>query len=145
MPKQTFSHSATASSSPDQVWAALQEPETWEAIGGVDRVSDPVIDEQGRLQGFSFLTSAGGMRFTGKATPHARDEGRMMSWWVDTQEVRGITSVTLTNSGGATVIEVTIELEAVGTLASMFFPIVAAAVGNGLPAAVNGFADRLSP
>lgn len=143
MPKQTFLHSATTSASVNRVWDALQQPDTWATIGGVDRVTDPVIDDRGRLQGFSFHTSAGGMRFTGKATPHAYEEGRLMAWRVDNSEVRGLTTVTLSGSHGGTRIEVTIELEPVGMLASMFFPAVATAVGNGLAAAVDSFARGL--
>lgn len=143
MPSQTFSHTATADAPSDQVWAALNEPRTWEQIGGVDRVYDPTIDDQGRLIGFTFDTVAVGKRYAGKATPHQRMEGERISWRIENSEIRGVTTVDLTAEEDRTGITVTLEVEGVGLLSSMFFGVIATAIGNGLGASVEEFAASL--
>lgn len=143
VPSQTFTHRAQTAASVDEVWAALDRPETWEAIGGVDRVFDPTIDSGGRLQGFAFETSAGGKRYVGQATPQSRIDGETMAWAISNSEVRGTTRVDLVDQGGSTRIEVTLEVESAGFLSSMFFPVIAKAIGNGLPRSVDEFAAGL--
>lgn len=144
MPSQTFTHTAAAVVPIHEVWASLDRPETWEAIGGVDRVFDPVIDEQGRLRGFSFDTVAAGKRYVGVATPHRREEHRLMSWHIQNSEVRGITTVELRPEESGTKVSVTLEVESRGLISGMFFPVIAGAIGNGLPTAVDEFARGLS-
>ena len=142
MPKDEFSHTATAQASPKEVFDVLDEPATWEQIGGVDRVTDPVIDSEGRLQGFGFEVRAAGKSYVGRATPHMRIEDELMAWNVDTTEIKGTTSVALRPVGESTEVTVTLEVESKGLLASMFFPVIAAAVGNGLPRSVEEFTTR---
>jgi hypothetical protein len=126
-----------------EVWAALDRPDTWEAIGGVDRVFDPAIDEEGRLFGFSFDTHAAGRKYVGTARPHERVEGKAMAWSVQNSEVKGIASVTLNPRATGTTITVTLQVESVGLLSSMLFPIIAGAIGSGLARAVDEFAAGL--
>lgn len=118
----------------------MDRPETWETIGGVDRVVDPVIDKDGRLQGFGFEIVAGGRRYRGQAVPLAREEEQVMAWRVTSPEVRGSTTVELADNAAGTRVYVTLVVEAAGLLSTMFFPVVASAVGNGLPGAVDNFA-----
>lgn len=144
MPSQTFSASSRTSAPIHEVWGALDRPQTWQAIGGVDRVFDPKIDDQGRLQGFSFETVAGGKPHIGTARPLQRVEGSTMAWSVKSPEVRGTTTVDLENDGDGdgdgTLVTVTVHVESVGFLSSMFFPVIAGALGKGLPTAVEEFA-----
>ncbi|HEX6286378.1 MAG TPA: SRPBCC family protein [Acidimicrobiia bacterium] len=144
MPSQTFTHTALTDAPAPVVWASLDEPETWEAIGGVDRVFNPTIDGDGRLRGFSFDTVAAGKRYVGVATPHRREEGRLMAWHIQNSEVRGITTVELDTHESQTAVSVTLEVESRGLLSGMFFPVIASAIGNGLPKAVDEFAAGLS-
>lgn len=144
MPSDTFAHTATASAPVEEVWASLDLPSTWESIGGVDRVFDPSIDGDGKLQGFSFDTVAAGRKYVGLATPHEREEGRLMSWRIKNSEVRGVTRVELASGGASTAITVTLEVESAGLLSGMFFPVIASAIGNGLPRAVDDFAAGFS-
>ena len=130
----------TVEASRELVWAALDKPETWEAIGGVDRVHDAVIDAEGRLEGFSFEASAAGQTYPGLATPRAREEGRVMAWEIDTSEVEGVTRVELADESGGTRLTVTVEVESRSILSGVFFPIIASAIGKGLPASVEAFA-----
>ena len=142
MPSESFTHIAIARAPVERVWETLDEPSTWEEIGGVDRVLDPVIDPEGRLRGFSFEVKAAGKKYLGFAKPHERTEGELMSWNVDTTEVRGITRVALEPAANGTEITVTLEVESKGLLASMFFPVIASAIGNGLPRSVEEFARQ---
>jgi len=144
VPSQTFTHTSATSASIEEVWASLDRPETWEAIGGVDRVFDPIIDEGGRLRGFSFDTMAAGRHFVGVATPHRREEHRLMSWHIQNSEVEGITSVELATRESGTSVSVRLKVESRGVLSGMFFPVIASAIGNGLPRAVDEFASALS-
>jgi len=144
VPSQTFTHRAKTGASVDEVWAALDQARTWEAIGGVDRIVDPRIDDQGRLMGFSFETIAAGRRYVGEATPHERVEGETMAWAIRNQEIRGITRVDLERGEEGTAITVTLQVESAGLLSTMFFPVIAAAIGHGLPRSVDAFAASLA-
>ena len=144
MPRDSFTHTAIANVSRTTVWDALDQPETWEQIGDVDRVTEAIIEDHGRLRGFTFESKAGGMAYTGQATPHNREELSTIGWSIETSELRGITRVELDDAGGNTQITVTLEVESVGMLASLFFPVIAAAIGNGLPEAVEKFADTFN-
>lgn len=143
VPRRTFSHSVQVDAPRQQVWAALQRPETWELIGGVERVHDAVIDDEGRLEGFSFEATAAGNTYPGLATSHAREEGRVMSWVIDTSDVDGLISVELTDEEERTRLTVTMEVESRSTLSAIFLPAVASALGKGLPDAVEAFAAEL--
>jgi carbon monoxide dehydrogenase subunit G len=140
VPAQTFSHEAVADAPVEAVWAVLDQPDTWQSIGGVDRVFDPKIDEEGHLLGFSFDTIAAGRKYVGAASPQKRVEGKRMAWNIHNSEVRGVTSVTLNPRASGTVITVDLEVESVGLLSSMLFPIIAGAIDNGLSRAVDEFA-----
>ncbi|MGH8945398.1 MAG: SRPBCC family protein [Acidimicrobiia bacterium] len=140
MPTRTFSHSIAVDAPREEVWATLQRPETWEGIGGVDRVHDALIDQEGRLQGFSFEATAAGQIYPGLATPHAREEGRVMAWAIDTSEIEGVIRVDLTDQDAGTRLTVTVELESRTILSAVFFPVVATGIENGLPQALAAFA-----
>lgn len=141
---ETFKHSAVTDAPPHEVWEALDRPATWEAIPGIDRVTDPVLDSGGRLRGFSFETVAGGRRYRGVASPAERVEGQAIAWTVDSAEMQGTIRVGLTPVGGRTSVEVTVEVGSAGLLSSLFFPVIAGAIGRGLPGAVERFAKGLS-
>jgi len=140
VPTETFSHTAVTRAARTEVWKALDKPETWEGIGGVDKIIAPVMDEDGRLRGFSFETAVAGKIYLGKATPKAREESRLMAWTIENSEMRGVTTVQLTDDGPGTRVTVTLEVESVGMFASMFFPVIANAIGSGLPHTVDAFA-----
>lgn len=144
MPKDTFTHSATTPVSRSEAWIALDSPSTWEAIGGIDRIYDAVHDDEGRLQGFSFESLVGGVPYRGNATPHERVEGERMAWVISSSEVRGITTVALSDDSTGTNVAVTVEVRSAGMLGSMFFGAIAGALRRGLPPAVEDFAARLA-
>ena len=63
-----------------------------------------------------------------------------MAWNIENSEVRGVTTVQLTDDGPGTRVEVTLEVEGVGMFGSMFFPVIARTIGSGLPRTVDEFA-----
>jgi carbon monoxide dehydrogenase subunit G len=139
VPRETFTHTSFASAPIDEVWAALDRVETWEAIGGVDRVLDPVI-EDGQLKGFSFETITLGTTYLGQARPDRREEGRLMSWSIDNSEIEGKMAVALAATDERTRVTVTVDIESRGLVSSVLFPVIAGALGRGLPRAVDEFA-----
>lgn len=140
VPSKSFKHTAVAAAPIDDVWAALDQPETWESIGGIDRVVDSNIDSNGRLRGFSFDTVVAGVPYRGSATPAGRDEGRLIGWNIENSEIAGTITVTLSDTGSNTEIDVNLTVESKGMLAAMFFSAVSKAVGTGLPGSVDAFA-----
>ena len=144
MSRDSFTHTAIANANRTTVWEALDKPETWEQIGGVDRVTDSIIDDDGHLRGFTFESVAAGISYKGQASPNDREELSSVAWNIETSELLGITRVVLNDAGGGTQITVNLEVESVGMLSSLFFPVIAAAIGNGLPEAVEKFADTFN-
>lgn len=145
MADQSFEHSATTPADVDEVWEALGLPATWEAIPGVDRVVDPVFDDSGSLVGFSFESAVGGRRYNGRATPAGREEGRMIGWDISTSEIRGRVLVGLAPAGDLTRVDVRLDVEGVGILGSLFFPVIASAIGSGFTDTVEEFVAALGP
>lgn len=119
-------------------------PATWEGVAGVDRVQAPTMDQAGRLVGFSFESAIGGSNYLGNATLNARDEGRLIGWDIENAEIRGSITVTLDEASPGTLLSVDLELSSKGMLSTMFFPIIARTIGNGLPKTVDAFAAQFS-
>jgi hypothetical protein len=143
MPKESFSHSSITPVTRDIAWRSLDLPATWEGIGGVDRIIDPVLDDHGRLHGFTFLTTIGGRSYRGTARANQRIEGRSMGWAISSSEVKGAITVELHDHEGGTLVDATIDLESVGVLSTMFFPVIAGALRSGMAGTVERFASGL--
>jgi carbon monoxide dehydrogenase subunit G len=140
---ETFNHSAIAAAARNEVWAALQKPETWEGIGGVENVHNPIVDADGSLQGFSFESVVGAKVYLGQAQRGRREEGRSMAWNIETSDIAGTVSVKLEDEGAGTRVDVTLEVESKGMLSNVFFPVISSTIGNGFPATVENFATSL--
>ena len=143
MPGQTFAHSASTSKDVGSVWAELDKPVTWEGVPGVDRVIDPKVDAEGRLQGFAFSSKVGGAAYRATASPAGREEGRMMAWAIDSSEIEGKITVRLAPNGDGTKVEVNLEADGTGVLGSLLFPVIAAAIGNGFASTGDKFVADL--
>ena len=143
MPGKTFQHAAVTSASVSDVWKSLDEPATWEAIPGVDRVIDPVVDADGRLRRFSFESDVGGRKYLGEATPARREEGRLMAWDIDSSEIKGKVAIEIGPANDGTNVQVRLDVEGAGMLGSLFFPVIASAIGGGFAATVEEFVAGL--
>lgn len=145
MPSQTFAHTAVTAASIEQAWGALQQPETWEAIGGIERVSDPRRAPDGRLMGFEFAFNAGGRYYAGRATTVRSERPERMTVEIDTSEMAGTMDVALAADGASKVsVAVTLSIRSKGLLSGLFFPLIAESIGAGLPANVDRFAAALA-
>jgi hypothetical protein len=143
MPGQTFQHAAVTPLPIPNVWESLDEPATWEAIPGVDRVIDPVVGVDGRLEGFCFESDVGGRKYVGKATPAGREEGRLIAWDIDSSEIKGRVAITIGPEDDGTKVQVSLAVEGAGMLGSLFFPVIASAIGSGFAATVEDFVAGL--
>jgi carbon monoxide dehydrogenase subunit G len=144
VPQESYSHETTTAATPSEVWSALDRPSTWEGIPGVDRVLDPVVDDQGKLRGFRFESVVAGKRYTGRATPSVRTQGTAMGWAITTPELKGTVTVRVTTNDAMTRVAIDLEVESVGMLASVFFPAIAASIRNGYVETVERFVGSLA-
>ena len=143
MPQASFRHTAHVEAPTSEVWAALDRPETWNSIPGVERVHQPVIDESGKLRGFSFDTVVGSTTYEGRATPRYRDEGRAVSWDIANSQVRGRIDVEVESANAGTHLTVSLAITSASLLAGMFFGAISRAVTDGFPQMVEDLAGRL--
>lgn len=142
MPSDSFTYTAHTTGDRPDIWNALQLPETWEGIAGVDRVYNPVIDAEDRLRGFDFDTRVAGKAYAGRAVPHARDEGSLIAWNIENSEVRGMIEVVLSDVDNGTEVSVSLDVSSKGLLSTMFFGAVSKTIGGGLPRTVEEMARR---
>lgn len=139
-----FSHASIVSAPRAAVWPALDLPETWNAVAGVERVHAPRFDDTGRLQGFLFDTVVAGRAYEGRAIPAERIEGSVMSWNIANSQVKGLIRVRLDDEGGETKLTVDVELEGVSMMSRMLFGAIAETVRQGLPRTVDAMAAQLA-
>ncbi len=144
MSKATASHKTTVASSRAEVWAALDRPETWNAVAGVERVHQEVIDDQGRLRGFRFDTVVGGRAFESVASPRDRFDERLMSWNITNLHIEGIIRVELEDEADGTGLTVEIELASTSLMSRMLFGTIADGVRRGLPRTVEALASQIT-
>lgn len=144
MPSATFHNSVTVDAAPEAVWDRLQEPDIWRSIGPVQELWDPVV-EDGVLAGFQWSTHIGGIVYNGTGAAVSRERPHHFELVLDTSEMAGTITVDLSDGNpGATVVAVTLELRSKGLLASLFFPVVSRAIGDGFPDQVRDLATRLN-
>ena len=132
MPSDTFRHSATASVDLDSVWAQLQDPEKWRAMGGIEEIHDPRIEDE-LLKGFAFTSRIAGTAYRGQATTTEAVFRERMVVDVDTTELKAVLTVELTPIDASTRLDVTMHLSSKSFLVSMMWGLVASTVGSGLP------------
>jgi carbon monoxide dehydrogenase subunit G len=144
MPKTRFTHHAVAAAPAHIVWQRLQDAATWAAIGPVEEVWDPRHDDDGTLRSYRWKTVVGPRAYLGSATVVASEPDRRMALHLDGSEITGDLVAELTPDGDTgTTMTVTLAIESVGVLSTLFFPVVADAVGRGLPAQVDAFVRSL--
>ena len=133
MPSATFTENVTIDAAPADVWDRLQVPGIWEAVGPVEKVWNPSV-EDGVLESFEWSTNIGGKVYNGVGTAVTHDRPGHYRILLDTSEMSGEVDVVLTpaNPGGTNAV-VSIELRSKGMLSSLFLPAIKNAVGSGFP------------
>jgi len=144
VPSQTFQHSATTHITIEEIWEKLNQPGTWEAVPGVDRVFDPVVDATGELRGFEFESVVGGKTYSGKASPAGREENKLIAWDISTSELSGQVVVGVSPIGDGARVYVRLHVESAGMLGGLFFPIITSAIGSGFHDTVEDFVEVLA-
>ena len=143
MADESFQHAVATSKRVDQVWEALDRPTTWEAIPGVDHVHHPVVDEAGRLRGFSFDSIIGGRSYRGQALPSAREEGSLIGWDITSAQIQGQVVVAVSQDGDGSLVDVRLDISRAGFLGALLFPIIASAIRGGFERTVEEFVAGL--
>lgn len=132
VPSDTFRHRATTPLDVDTVWAQLQQPEKWKAMGGIDEIHDPRTEAE-LLEGFAFTSRIAGTAYRGRATTIEAIHREKMVVDVDTSELKAVLTVELVPIDTSTQLDVTMRLSSKSFLASMMWGLVSSTVGAGLP------------
>jgi hypothetical protein len=143
VPGLSFSHQAATPSPAPAVWKALQRAEAWESIIGVKEIEAAGFDNAGDLTGYRFKVAVGGVDYAGSARRIASVPGRSMTLAIDSPHLQGAVTVTLEPADPGTAVRVDLTMSPNGFLASFMFPMIAAAVGRELGAAVDRFVGGL--
>lgn len=143
MPRASFSHNVELTRPVNDVWATLQDAATWSGIGPVDEVWDPVHDEDGALESFQWSAHVGPTKYKGSAVVAIADAPHHMKFNLDSSELTGSLIADLDGDKSPRM-AVTLEVVSKGTMAALFFPLIAEAIGRGLPDQVERFAVTLN-
>lgn len=139
MPTASFTHSASATAAPSQVWESLQRASTWMGLGVMDEVTHETVRD-GRLVSFDWVASVGSTRHKGTARVTLAEPGTRMVLALKSSEVEGELEVSMRGVGSSSALDVTLTARPRGFLGSMFWGRIADALGRGLPARVEEFA-----
>lgn len=143
MASSTVRHTALAPAPIGHVWAALQRPSSWEAIEGVDDVSDPEFVD-GRLESFRFSATAGGRLHPGRAAVTEYEEPARLLLDIDTADMAGTIVVDLAQAGVDTTVTVSMTVVPRSLTARFAFAVIESAIRRGFGSSVERFAFRLS-
>lgn len=144
MAPDRFTHTVHLNALPERAWAILQEPETWGAIAGVQRIYDATYHPDGTLRSYRFLAVAGMKPYEGSARTIEADKPSLMVVTVDTAEIEGtITTELQPSNPHGTDMTVSLRIRARGILSTMFLPIVSKAIGSGFPRQIDDIGRRI--
>ena len=144
MPGQSFTHQSLTPASPETAWRALQKPETWGRIGGVERIENPVFDHEGQLAGYSFVVEVAGTPHRGQAVRSSSSPPHRMTMSITSDQLKGDITVEIHPVPAGSEVTVRMAMEPAGFFSLLLFPVVATAVRQGFPAAVERFASDLA-
>ncbi|HKZ20687.1 MAG TPA: hypothetical protein VJQ57_11305 [Acidimicrobiia bacterium] len=144
MAHEQFFHRARASDDVEGVWKQLQLPSTWAEIGGVERLSEERLDQNGELLGYRFVIIVGGSEYLGIATRSAVIREKRMVMQIDSTQVRGEISVDLEPDGDATWVALSLSISSKGFFSSALFPLIVKGVAGGFDDAAARFVNSLN-
>lgn len=144
MPGRNFSHHSISPVSVEQAWGALQKPETWGRIGGVNRIENATFDHEGNLTGYRFVVDIAGTAYRGTALRGQWDPPHRMAMAIDSEQLTGQINVEISSVPSGTEVTVEMAMEPAGFFGSMLFPVLTNAVAKGFPEAVERFVTDLA-
>ncbi|MBT8199155.1 MAG: hypothetical protein KJO36_01435 [Acidimicrobiia bacterium] len=121
------------------IWRALQQPETWTALTGIDEMIDYEMDGED-LAVIRWRSKIGPRRIRGETRVEASAKPDFMTMVIDGGEVIALTTASLFDSASGTRVDVVGELEPNGFMAHLILPVVANSIENSMPRAL----DRLN-
>ncbi len=143
MPSETFSHSVSVDAAPSIAWAALQNPETWSAIGPVSAVSNPVYNGDGTLTSFDWVADLGGKKYDGSAQGGDYALNQRFTLTLDTSEIAGDIVATIAEEHDGSRVTVQITFRTKGMLSAIFFPAIKQALASGFPQQIEDLAATI--
>lgn len=143
MPSESFQATATTTSAPEIAWKAMQQPDVWEGIAGVEQVSDPEFQSDGSLARFRLAATAAGKSYPGAAEVVESIPGRSMTLRLSTSELAATVALSLESADEGTLLTINVDIRTTTFMASLFFPVVADVMRRGLPTAAKDFAHRI--
>lgn len=143
MPSLTVRHAQTSPTGLADAWAALQRPQVWEAIPGIDRVLGSQSDGD-HLTGFDFEATVRGRAHRGRAKVDGSHPGRSLTLTVETADLNGTVTVRLETVAGGTRVETTMTVSPTSLAARLAFPMVSAGIERRFPEMVEKFVAGLA-
>jgi hypothetical protein len=127
----------------DRVWERLQHAATWAGIGPIDSVWDATVD-RGRLASFRWAAIAAGRSWEGGARTIRAVPGELMELALSSPEIQGSITCALAATGQTScTATITLEAEASGLLASLFWGTVDGAIRSNFAGHVEAFAKSV--
>ena len=143
MPREAFQATATTTSAPEVCWKAMQQPDVWEGIAGVEKVTDPEVHPDGSLARFRFAATVAGKSYPGVAEVVESIPGGFMTLQLSTSELTATIALSLVGADQGTHLTIDVNIRTTTFMAGLFFPVVADVMRRGLPTAAEDFADRI--
>ncbi len=142
MSRATFTHTVSTASAPSDLWQALQQPQVWSAITGIDHVHQPRFDGDGLLTGFQFSATVGGRSYSGAARVTDRSPSRRLVLAIETTDLDGVISIVI-DSGSSTAVTLTMDTGPRSFAARMAFSLIRSAIESGFTASAEQFVAQL--
>lgn len=140
--RATFTHTVPSAAPVSYLWRALQHPQAWSAISGIDQVYQPKFDEAGLLDGFQFSATVGGRSYGGTARVTDRRSQEQVVLHIETTELEGMIVIGL-RVGSSTEVTVTMEVGPRSFAARLAFGLVRAAIDSGFSTSAEQFVAQL--
>jgi len=137
-------HRVVKAVEPDQVWKALQRPESWSRIGGVSKIEQPTFDARGEITGYRFNIEIGGKTHVGTATRSETTPGRRVAMTIDSDQMGGLIDVDLEPANHQTAVTVAMTVQSKSLMTAIVFPMIVGAIASGFNDAVERFAAELA-
>ncbi len=125
-----------------RVWSALQEPDTWTALTGVDEVVGVQMNGD-ELAAIQWRSKIGPRLVRGETRVAESVKPNLMAMVVDGGEIIALTTASLHEVGSETRVEVSGQLEAHGFMAHLLLPVVTASIERAMPTALERLNDFL--
>jgi len=128
-----------------EAWRALQDPQTWAAIAGVDQINDVGYAADGSLAGYAFKVTVGIHTIRGSAKTVEAVAPRLMRLAISSAELTGWVQAAIGETfAGSPELTVSLSMRPRGLLATMFYPIIVQTAGSEFPGQVRRFVDGLN-